>query len=262
MKFLCRQFKSMWGFLKFALYFGLLILCLAAMALLLLLMVQVIILSLVLNCVTIPVYTVVCAVDYFQGRDFPRVGYFLLTMYPTRRQTADTSTFAEFMILVGTLAGFLLAVILLLDGLLIPGLLGAVVAVVVWWKFCPKPHPEKLPGNPQLTKAVSKFKRGIDFEEYCGAYLLKHGFHDVVLTPPSGDYGADIVAKDSNGVTWVFQCKHYHSKVGNSCVQEIVAAKRHYGAARAAVMTNSRLTEKAKELAWENDVLLYEGLGS
>ena len=99
---------------------------------------------------------------------------------------------------------------------------------------------------------------GIDFENYCCKYLLTHGFHDVYTTPPSGDYGADLVAKDANGVTWVFQCKHYKSKVGNSCVQEVVAAKNHYGASKAAVMTNSQLTQKARELAFENDVILFE----
>lgn len=99
---------------------------------------------------------------------------------------------------------------------------------------------------------------GIDFENYCGKYLLTHGFHDVHTTPPSGDYGADLVAKDANGVTWVFQCKHYKSKVGNGCVQEVVAAKKHYGASKAAVMTNSQLTQKARELAIENEVILFE----
>lgn len=99
---------------------------------------------------------------------------------------------------------------------------------------------------------------GIDFEGYCGKYLLTHGFHDVHTTPVSGDYGADLVAKDANGVTWVFQCKHYKSKVGNSCVQEVVAAKKHYRADKAAVMTNSQLTQKARELAIENEVLLFE----
>ena len=99
---------------------------------------------------------------------------------------------------------------------------------------------------------------GLEFEGYCGKYLLTHGFHDVHTTPPSGDYGADLVAKDTNGVTWVFQCKRYKSKVGNGCVQEVVAAKKHYGASKAAVMTNSQLTQKARELAIENEVILFE----
>lgn len=115
---------------------------------------------------------------------------------------------------------------------------------------------EKCP-SPKSSKR-SKDMTGLEFEGYCGKYLLTHGFHDVRTTPPSGDYGADLVAKDANGVTWVFQCKRYKSKVGNGCVQEVVAAKKHYGASKAAVMTNSQLTQKARELAIENEVILFE----
>lgn len=114
---------------------------------------------------------------------------------------------------------------------------------------------ERCPYKP--TKKP-KDMTGLEFEGYCGKYLLTHGFHDVCTTPPSGDYGADLVAKDANGVTWVFQCKRYKTKVGNGCVQEVVAAKKHYGASRAAVMTNSQLTQKARELAIENEVILFE----
>ena len=41
-------------------------------------------------------------------------------------------------------------------------------------------------------------------------------------------------------------------------MQEVVAAKAHYHANKAGVMTNSKLTDKAKELALENDIFLYE----
>lgn len=100
---------------------------------------------------------------------------------------------------------------------------------------------------------------GVDFEHYCAEWLMKNkNFKKVVVTPPSGDYGADLVAYDRKGECWVFQCKHYGRKVTNSAVQEAVTAKAHYKAARAAVMTNSQLTEKARELAFENDVLLFE----
>lgn len=118
--------------------------------------------------------------------------------------------------------------------------------------------PSAFKDTDTITPNTKKEMSGLDYEMYCGKYLLTHGFHDVRTTPPSGDYGADLVAKDANGVTWVFQCKHYKSKVGNSCVQEVVAAKKHYGAEKAAVMTNSELTEKARELAIENEVLLFE----
>lgn len=80
------------------------------------------------------------------------------------------------------------------------------------------------------------------------------------VTPPTGDYGADIVAYDNKGQKWVIQCKRYTGKVNNKAVQEAVAAKAHYKAERAAVMTNSRLTEKARQLAFGNAVELFEGL--
>lgn len=111
---------------------------------------------------------------------------------------------------------------------------------------------------PLFNRSKRREMTGIEFEGYCGKYLLTHGFHDVIITPPTGDYGADIVAKDERGNLWVFQCKQYSSKLGNGCVQEVVAAKKHYGATKAGVMTNSKLTEKARELAFENEVILFE----
>ena len=87
---------------------------------------------------------------------------------------------------------------------------------------------------------------------------LRKGFKKVTVTPASGDYGADLIAYDKKGDCWVFQCKHFQNKVGNSAVQEVVAAKAHYHANKAGVMTNSKLTDKAKELALENDIFLYE----
>lgn len=99
---------------------------------------------------------------------------------------------------------------------------------------------------------------GLEFEQYCADYLRKKRFKKVTVTSASGDYGADLIAYDKKGDCWVFQCKHFQNKVGNSAVQEVVAAKAHYHANKAGVMTNSKLTDKAKELALENDIFLYE----
>lgn len=103
-------------------------------------------------------------------------------------------------------------------------------------------------------------KTGLEFEHYCAEWLVKHGYREVIVTPATGDYGADLIAKDRSGKRWVFQCKHFSGKVGNSAVQEVVAAKAHYNADCAGVMTNSQLTKKARDLAWENAVELIEGL--
>ena len=102
---------------------------------------------------------------------------------------------------------------------------------------------------------------GHEFEHYCAKYLRNNGFNNVRVTRASGDYGADIIATDKHGETWVFQCKRYMGKVGNTAVQEVVAAKAHYNACNAGVMTNSQLTEQARELAFENAVMLFELMG-
>lgn len=72
---------------------------------------------------------------------------------------------------------------------------------------------------------------------------------------------SDIIGIDRKWNKWVIQCKHYNRKIGNSTVQEVVAAKAHYLAKKAAVMTNSELTKNARDLAKENAVVVYEKLG-
>ena len=123
-----------------------------------------------------------------------------------------------------------------------------VVVFIIYGMFRKKP------------KQDVKTMKGLDFEHYCAKRLMKKGFVRVEVTPPTGDYGADIVAYDNKGQKWVIQCKRYTGKVNNKAVQEAVAAKAHYKAERAAVMTNSRLTEKARQLAFDNAVELFEGL--
>jgi HJR/Mrr/RecB family endonuclease len=139
-----------------------------------------------------------------------------------------------------------------------------VVEVPVWWLRilatliligCWYAPYDKTP-LPKKKRPVT----GIDFEHHCAELLMKQGFREVIVTPPSGDYGADLIAYDRQGNKWVFQCKHYKGKVSNSAVQEIAAAKAHYRANKAAVMTNSKLTEQARQLAIENEILLFEML--
>ena len=102
---------------------------------------------------------------------------------------------------------------------------------------------------------------GHEFEYWCAGYLLQHGFRKAAVTRASGDFGADIEAEHADGSRWVVQCKLYSKPVGNSAVQEVLAAKRHYCADRALVMTNTRLTKAAKILAYENEVAIIENLG-
>lgn len=117
--------------------------------------------------------------------------------------------------------------------------------------------------EPTENRNIPKHKNvndmtGLEFEGYCAEWLVYHNFYRVTVTPPSNDYGADIVAYDKSGRKWVFQCKRFKNKVGNTAVQEVVAAKAHYRADFGAVMTNSELTKGAKQLAKENNVVIYE----
>lgn len=101
---------------------------------------------------------------------------------------------------------------------------------------------------------------GLAFENYCAQQLAKtRKYKSVRTTPPSGDFGADIVATALDGMVWVFQCKRYKNKLDNTPIQEIVGAMAHYNAQRAAVITNSEFTKPARQLAKENNVELIEG---
>jgi restriction system protein len=59
-----------------------------------------------------------------------------------------------------------------------------------------------------------------------------------------------------DGVDAVVQCKWYQNAVGNKAVQEIVAARTHYGVRNAIVVSKSGYTDAARELANTNAVCL------
>ena len=97
-------------------------------------------------------------------------------------------------------------------------------------------------------------KSGVDFEQFCQQKLSRSGW-TTKSTPASGDQGADIVA-ERGSETFILQCKWYSNPVGNKAVQEAHAAKAHYGASVAAVVTNSTFTPSAEQLAKSTGVRL------
>lgn len=102
---------------------------------------------------------------------------------------------------------------------------------------------------------IDKMK-GIEFEEYLKAVFEKKGYK-VEITPRSNDYGADLVCV-GKGETVVVQAKRYEGNVGNSAIQEVVAAREYYDADRCIVVTNSYFTKNAVKLAEANDVELWD----
>ena len=97
---------------------------------------------------------------------------------------------------------------------------------------------------------------GAKFEEYLKAHFENLGYK-VKLTPKSNDYGADLIVSNKKK-TIVVQAKRYKSKVGNSAIQQIVAAKAYYNADECMVVTNSFFTKNAEKLAEANGVVLVD----
>jgi len=96
----------------------------------------------------------------------------------------------------------------------------------------------------------------IEFEIQCKRILEQHGW-DCETTPYSGDQGADIIAKRDK-INAVIQCKKYIGSVGNASVQEVYAAKTHYGCNLAAVVTTGKFTTSARQLAESTSVNLID----
>ena len=97
---------------------------------------------------------------------------------------------------------------------------------------------------------------GVEFEELVGKFFENEGY-SVEYTPASGDQGADLILED--GVeTIVVQLKRYSGNVGNSAIQEAVAAMPFYNADSCMVITNSYFTRGAIELAEANNVVLRD----
>lgn len=87
----------------------------------------------------------------------------------------------------------------------------------------------------------------IQFEKWCESALRWSGW-TAAATKASGDQGADVIAT-KDGVKVVLQCKLFSRPVGNAAVQEIFAAKAHYRASGAAVVSNQVYTPAAQQLA-------------
>ena len=102
---------------------------------------------------------------------------------------------------------------------------------------------------------------GYMFEEYIASLLKCSGYTNVEVTPPTGDFGIDVLA-EKNGISYAIQCKKYSGRVGVDAVQQVLAGKGYYKSDIGVVVTNSYFTQQAIELAkavnielWDNDKL-------
>lgn len=95
---------------------------------------------------------------------------------------------------------------------------------------------------------------GSDFERLLARLYEKMGY-TVQLNGRTGDQGADLIATRGNE-RLIIQAKRYTGSVGNAAVQEVVAAKSHYDGNVAIVISTSKFTREAVELAKTNSVQL------
>lgn len=97
---------------------------------------------------------------------------------------------------------------------------------------------------------------GYAFEDYLKSLFFYDGY-GAQLTTKSKDYGADLIlTKDDERI--VVQAKRYNKIVGIKSVQEVIGAKKHYDATDSMVVTTSKFSSEAEQIAKENGVRLVD----
>ena len=94
------------------------------------------------------------------------------------------------------------------------------------------------------------------FELFLQLFFEKQGYH-VRKTKKSHDQGADLIL-ERPGERVVVQAKKQKKTTGNKAVQEVHAARGYYQANRAIVITTSRFSKPAIELADRLGVELWD----
>ena len=100
------------------------------------------------------------------------------------------------------------------------------------------------------------YRNGHEYETYVAWWLGTRGYKNILITPKSGDYGADIICYDRRGVKCAVQCKYYSKPVGYRAVEEALGAMHYYGCGRAVVVTNNVFTRQAIDAAKRTGVEL------
>ena len=101
---------------------------------------------------------------------------------------------------------------------------------------------------------------GYDFEQLLAIIFDNLGYK-VSTTPTSGDNGVDLIAQ-KHRLKIVIQCKlYFNHSVGNKAIQEIYAGKNYYQADIGIVITNSKYTLPAIDLANNLNIGLIDRKG-
>ncbi len=108
---------------------------------------------------------------------------------------------------------------------------------------------------------------GEEFEDWLAVLFRAAGWR-VRHTRVTGDFGADLILGHGPVDEVVVQAKRQSRPVGVAAVQQVAAARLHYGTEEAIVATNSTFTPAAIEMAestgvalWDRDDIARELLG-
>jgi Holliday junction resolvase-like predicted endonuclease len=117
-----------------------------------------------------------------------------------------------------------------------------------------------LMNNTQVTNIFTindvDLMTGLEFEDFIVNIFNKMGY-ETSKTPATGDQGIDIIA-EKHGIKIGIQAKCYSKNVTNSAIQEVTAGVKHYRCDKAIVATNNVFTKSAIQLAYSNNVVLWD----
>lgn len=130
----------------------------------------------------------------------------------------------------------------------------AIAAGVAWWRW-------SLAKKRQKALQLSDIDQmnGIVFEHYVADLLRSQGYSEVTVTPDQNDFGADVIFADpETKITYAAQVKRYRGFVGVEALYQAAGGRDYYGRQRAAVITNSRFSTQALELAQKTGMMLID----
>lgn len=121
--------------------------------------------------------------------------------------------------------------------------------------------PDTIPDKYSLI--LSKRMGWVQFEKFLQSFFEQKGYQ-VTRTKKSHDFGGDLILRKP-GESIVVQAKKRKSTIGIKSVQETYSAKAYYQTKHALLITTSRFTKPAIELAnrlgvelWDWQRLVYE----
>jgi len=98
-----------------------------------------------------------------------------------------------------------------------------------------------------------------EFEEFIAKLFRKMGY-DAHVTPKTGDYGIDVIAKKNGEIIAIQVKKHKEGNpIGNRVVIETLGSMRYHNANHSIIVTNRHYTIQAREQAKNAPIELWDG---